>query len=405
MDDEENREEPEREPEKGRKRKPNKRRRKLLGMALSAFSIIILSYIAITLITGQESVFTHIADLFRPKMPVVLADDLFFDVGRHKVYANLGGSIAAAGTLGAQVLDRGGAETLRDPLRLSAPAIDAAGAWAIAFDIGGTAVRTFTESRVSASVGANGEIVSASINGNGWFAVCTQEGASYRSIVTAYDNGGGGVYRVSLATGYALRAALSPDNGRLAILSLTDNGSRLAVYGLDSEEPEFENNYPGDLILDIRYLPGGEILAVSTRSLIVIQTDGSASELFGFDGGRLGGYTLSDSVIALHLLDYGIGYSGRIITLDPGGKLLGGILTDKAVLSMSANGGYLAVLKSDGPAFYDPGMNEYMPTRDLAAAAGATQVLSLGEGAFLVAGDHLAEVFTIGGRGIDDSGD
>lgn len=408
MVSEEYQEEPGKEQDKRQKKKPNKRRRRLLGMALSALSLIILSYISITLITGQESVFTQIADLFRPKAPVELADELFFDVGRNKVYANLGENIAATGTLGVQVLDRGGAETLRDPLRMSTPTIEASNGWAIVFDIGGMSARTFTESRISASIEANGAIVSASINSNGWFAICTQESASYRSIVTAYDDKGGRVYRVSLATGYALHAEMSPDNNKLAILSLTDNGSRVTVYDLSSEEPEQEYNFRGSLLLDIRYLPGGEILAISTESLIAIKTDGSTADLFGFNSGRLGGYILNDSVIVLHLLDYSIGYSGRLITLDPSGKLLGGVLTDKTIMSMSVSRGYLVILKSDGPVFYDFEMNEYPPTRDLAAAEGATQVVSLGEGAFLVAGDHLAEVFRIGvreGEGIDDSRD
>ena len=394
------------EPVKELKRGPKKKRRRLLGIALSIASLVILSYISITLITGQESIFTQIAGLFRPSAPVEPADELFFDIGRNRVYADLGGSIAAAGTLGVQVLDRGGAETMRDTLRISTPLIGVADGWAIAFDIGGTSVRTFTGSQLSASIETNGTIVSASINRNGWFTVCTQEGAAYRSIVTVYDDKGGSAYRVSLATGYALHAEPSPDNSGLAVLSLTDDGSRIAIYSLRSEEPESVSDYHGALVLDIKYLPGGEILMVSMDSLKVIRTDGSATDLFAFDGGRLGRYYLSDSVIALHILDYGIGYSGRLITIDMNGKLLGGVLTDKAIISLSASGGYLATLQSDGPVFYDFDMNEYPPTRDLSDAAGATQVISLGDGAFLVAGDHFAKVFRIGeGEGIDDSRD
>ena len=319
-----------------------------------------------------------------------------FDVGRNRVFADLGGSLAAAGTLGIQVLDNSDNETLRDLFRLSSPAIKAAEGWAIAFDIGGTAVRAFTATRVTASLEAGGAIVSATINKNGWFVICTQESKAFKSIVTAYDNRGREVYKISLATGYALSAVLSSDNRKLAVLNLTGDGSRITLYSLNSEAPDSEYNYEDGLILDLRNLPDGKILAVATDSLIIVDTNGSGTEFFGFEGSRLGGYILGEDFITLHLFDYGVGYRGRIVTLDDAGRLLGGIVTDREIVSMSSGGGYLAVLKSDDSMFFDAELNEFQPVEESATAAGATQVISLGDRSVFAASDHFAVVFRIG---------
>ena len=373
-----------------------KKKRRLLGIVFPLAFVAVLTFIAITLIFGQGQGFSGLTGLFGNRSAAEPAGEYHFDVGRNRVFANLGGSLAAAGSLGIQVLDNSDTETLRDLFRLSSPAIKAAEEWAIAFDIGGTAVRAFTEKRVSASLEAGGAIVSATINKNGWFVVCTQESKAFKSIVTAYDSSGREVYKISLATGYALSAVLSPDNRKLAVLNLTDDGSKITLYSLNSEAPDSEYNYEDGLILEIRNLPDGIILAVATDSLIIVDADGVGTVFFGFDGSRLGGYMLGEDFITLHLLDYGVGYRGRIVTLDDAGRLLGGIVTDREVISMSSGGGYLAILKSDGSMFFDAELNQFQPVEESTTIAGATQVISLGDRLVFAAGDHFAVVFRIG---------
>ena len=384
--------------------RPAKKKRRLLGWIFSLASIILLTWITITLISGRGSGFSDLAGLFNLGGSSEPASEYHFTVGSNRVFANLEGSIASAGTLGVQVLSANGTETLRDVFHMSSPAIETTEGRAIAFDIGGSAVRTFSKTQVSATIETGGAIISASINKNNWFVVCTQESEAFRSVVTAYDNRGRDVYRISLATGYALSAMLTPDNKKLAVLDLTNNGSRITIYDLSREEPDGVFEYPDGLILDMQYTTGGKILAVAADSLIIVDAGGAGTELFGFDGRRLGGYVFGDNFTALHLFDYSVGYSGRLITLDDTGRLLGGVVTDKELLSMSASRGYLTILKNEGPVFFDSELNEYLTVGELAVAAGATRVLSLSDDAALVASDHFAVVLKIGrAQSSDDS--
>jgi len=371
---------------------PRKKKRRLLGIIFSLISIAVLTYIAIRLISGQELGISRLTGLFKPRTPVAAADEYNFDVGGNRVFADLGGSLAAAGTFGVQVLDISGAETLRDPFRMTSPAISAATGRAVAFDIGGTAVRVFDETRITASIEETGTVISASINQNGWFCVCSQERGAFRSIVTAYDNRGRDVYRVSLASDYAISAILSPDNKRLTVLSLTGEGSRVAFYDLSSEITGGIFDHPGGLILDIRYLTGGDVLAVTQESLITIDAGGNGLGLYSFSGRRLGGYAQDGDLIALYLLDYGLGYSGRLVTLRENGEILGELASSREIISMSFSEGYLAVLRNEGLSFYGKELDELTPREGSASATGATYAVALRDMAALAAGDHSAAV-------------
>jgi len=376
---------------------PKKKNRRLLGVVFSLLSLIVLTYIAITLITGRGLSLSQLTSLFRARIPVETVDELHFNVGRNRVFADLGGSFAAAGTLGIQVLNAGGVETLREPFRMSSPAIMSTEGRAVAFDVGGTSVRVFNGLQITASLETGAAIVAASVNRNGWFSVCTQDGGAYRSVVVVHDHRGRNVYRVSLASGYVLSAVLSSDNRSLAVLSLTDDGSRITFYDLSSESAGNEFYFPDRLILDMRYLPGGEVLAVSPDSLILIDRNGAGTELYDFSGRRLSGYALDGGFIVLYLLDYGIGHHGRLVTVDVSSGLLSELPTDKEIVSLSSGRDFLAVLRSDGLSFYDADLNEIPPDPEGLSIAGATRVVALGRNAALVAGDHSAVVISIEG--------
>jgi len=373
--------------------KPKRKKRRLIGIISSLLSLAALTYIAITLVSGRDLSLTWLSDLFSGSEPVEMADEYIFDVGRDRVFADLGGSLASAGTLGVQVLNIGGNETLRDPFRMSHPAINAINGHAIVFDIGGTAVRVLKDSKIVKSVAADNAILSASINRNGWFCVCTQGVGGFKGVVTVYNDKGNAVYSVSLSSGYVLSAALSPDNKSLAVLNLTDESSRITFYnGLSSETADSTFDLPGELILDIWYPPDGELVAVSTNSFFSVDKSGKSRELHYFSGRRLGAYAFNDDFYSLHLLDYGVGFRGQLVTLGADGTLLGELTTDRELISVTSGGGYLAVLRNDGFSFYNANLNELPSAGVRTSLLGANRVLMLGDGAALATGEHLAVV-------------
>ena len=307
----------------------------------------------------------------------------------------MNGSVAAAGTLGIQVLDARGAETLRDSFRMDHPALSSFGNRSISFDIGGSAVRVFSASQVISSFDADGVIVSASINQNGWFCVVSQRGGGNRGFISVYNNNGASVFDVDMRTGFALAAALSPDNKNLAILSLTETGSRITFYhNIDrDDEPHDTFDFPGNLIIDISYLDNNDVLAISTDLVFLVTDSGESRALYPFQDNRLGSYAHAGDFIALHIYDYGIGHRGRIVALLTDGTVLGESFTDREIISMSAIDRSLVVLKSDGVVFYSDELEEFYACAGYLSAAGSSQVLAILEDTALATSDSSAIVF------------
>ena len=245
---------------------------------------------------------------------------------------------------------------------------------------------------IIASLETSGAIISASINRNGWFSVCTQEGDATRGVVTVYNDEGKAVYRVNLATGYVLSSEISQDNRSIAVLNLTDSGSRITYCELSSGNIDRNYVLPDSLIIEIRYLTSGDVLALSTDALFVVGKTGEKEDIYDFSGKRLNNYSLDSGLISLHLLDYGVGHRGRIAVFDAGRNLLGEIDINAEVISISSGDNYVAILKSDGITIYDEALEEMMLFDDFSSAAGAAKVLALGNSSVLTASDHSAVV-------------
>jgi len=377
-------------------KKPKKLWRRLIGVLFSIVSLAVLAYVSISLITERTIEMSWLTNLFTPRTQVEAVDEFSFYVGRDRVFADLGGSFASAGTLGIKVLDYSGHESLSDSFRMTRPAIVSANGRAVAFDIGGTAVRVFNNNQILSSFEVSGAIVSASINQNGWFTVSTQEGGGLRGVTTVFNSQGAGVFRVNLGGGYILSSVLSADNRSLAVLNLTETGSRITLYhGLNQVEPNNEFVLPGELIIDMRFLPNGDLLAISTNMLIIIDVNGVSSAKFEFFASRLGGYIFEDGFTILHLLDYGVGHTGRLLRLDEGGDIIAEYPTEREIASMSFGGGFLAVLRGDGVMFYDSNFEEFPSDGDRASLSGVSRVLAFGNGKALATGEHAAIVFRL----------
>jgi hypothetical protein len=364
-----------------------------LAFLLVVFSIFAL--VLITLIPAFGSNTSRLSGFFSPRVRDITVSEFNFDVGRDRLFTHMGDTVAAAGTLGVQVLDADGRETLRDSFRMTQPAIASSGGRCIAFDIGGSAVRVFSASQVYASLETEGAVVSASINRNGWACVVTQEGGVLRGVVTVYNSTGNMVYRVTMGSGFVLSAKLSPDNKNLAILNLTDDGSRITFYhGIDTQEDDADARFElsDELIIDIRYLSNRDVLAISTDSLLIVDNSGSGRQLYEFPDRHLGGYIIDGDFIALHLYDHGIGHQGRLVTLLMDGTILGEMELDREIISMSSVRDSLIVLKNDGLYSFNKELIEFPLSVENLSAAGASRVLAVSEDVALATSDNSAVV-------------
>jgi hypothetical protein len=146
------------------------------------------------------------------------------------------------------------------------------------------------------------------------------------------------------------------------------------------------------LIIDIAYLPNNDVLAISMDSLFLVESDGRGKMLYSFADKHLSGYTYDGDFIALHLNDYGVGNQGRLITYHTDGTNLGEISFNREILSMSAAGGTLVVLKSDGVLFLNGELEELPISAGSFSAAGANKVIAVSEDVAIATSENSAVV-------------
>jgi len=362
----------------------------ILIVALAIFALV-----AMSLIQGPA----WVIELLSLRSSEITVEEFNFDAGRSRIFAKMNNSIASAGTAGINVVDFGGRETLRDTFRMTQPSISSNGNRSIAFDIGGSAVRVFSESQIISSLETYGTIVSATLNNSGWFCVVTQEGGGSRGTVSVHNAAGHEVYRVDMRTGFPLTAVLSPNNTNLAILNFSETGSNINFYhGIDDykSEPDLIFDIYGGLIIDIVFLTNNNLLVISTDSLFTVDRSGSATMLYSFPGQRLGGFVHCGNFIALHLYDYGIGLQGNLVTLNTNGTILGELAINREILSMSAINNSLVILLSEGVVFFNRNLDVFQASADSLSAAGSSRVLALSNDTALATNDNTAIVIRRG---------
>ncbi len=300
------------------------------------------------------------------------------------------GSLALASTTGIQLFGRTGEAVAQETVILSNPAIYAENGMAVVYDLGGTSLRILSKSDITRSMETENPIVSATVNQNGYLALTTQEDG-YRGSVTVYDETGAAVYKWYSGEGYVLLAAVSPDNTKMSALTLTDAGSRIMSFHLDSEAEDVFYELSGKTLMDIRYTSDGNLLVLAEDALLVLDEDGNERYRTAFSDQYLKNYSMdSAEFTAVVLNDYQVGYQGEILTVDEAGNMLGTLTFNRDVRSISAAGDYLAVLYSDGLTVYKDDLSEYAVYDDLDSA---DRVLMRSNGTALVISSYSAKLY------------
>ena len=355
-------------------KKVKKKRRggKALKFFVSVLGLALLSVVALVLITNNGKLNADgFVRLFNGAGDEATAEEFLFDAGSNKDLADFNGGLAVASSVGLQVIDRSGQLVFMESCDFASPTVYTDGRVGVAYDLGGYRLKLFDETGVIKSITTTGKIISARLNQDGWLALCTQENGGYKGRATVYNDKGDEEYYWRSATGYTLSAEVAPDDKKLAVLTLTEDGSRVVFFSLDSEDELSSATLAGTLVTEIAYIDGDSVLAVSEEQLAVIYEDGGSDTLYSYSGKYLSGYALnSPSFTALVLSDYLVGNQGSIVTISPSSKTLGTLTTDRKVLSISVDGDYLAVLFSDGLVIYDKNLEEYASFGDTAGAVG-----------------------------------
>jgi WD40 repeat protein len=374
------------------------KKRRFWKVIVSVIVLAGLSFLAAMLITGKGKLtLDGVRRLLDASGTTSKTDGFSFESGFNNVFVDMDGGFAVASTVGVQVFNGDGKKAYTEVYEMANPTICASGKICTAYDLGGRALKVFDTTGILGTMKTEGSIVSASLSKSGSLVVCTQASGGYKSRVSFYKSGEydfakQATFYWDSGQGYILSATVSPDDKRLAVLTLTDKGSRIVFFSLDSTDEKGSCTLTGRLALDIRYTEDGRVIAVCKDALVSAAVNGSVQVILEYPDKYLEAYSGSGAgFTALFLSDYMVGDQGRIVTVGDDGKKLGTLETQRKLLSVSARGGLLAVLYGDGVAVYDRNLKETASNNDTAGALGT---IMRSDGTALLIAPHSATVFS-----------
>ena len=262
----------------------------------------------------------------------------------------VGDGLAVVSSSGLKVYDRTGMQTVGETYVAARPVLTAAGNYGAAYDVGSEQVRIFSDSGPVRTLKADGGVTAVRLNEKGWCTVCAEE-SGYKGAVTVYRPTGTVAYKWLSGEGYVLTAAVSRDGKHLAVLTLTDSGSRIVFLRTDRETAMGETVLPGELLLDIGYAEKGALYGISGDALYQLDEHDGAQEAYRFEESTLSGWSFRGGPV-LALSAHRTGGACRVLDLsgqEP--EELGSFA--EGVTSLATDGKTVAVLTTAGLSIVD----------------------------------------------------
>ena len=310
-------------------------------------------------------------------------------------FAALGDSLVVLSDTKLQLLGPDGGEVWSVPVKMAAPALETGGGRAVAYDAGGTELYVVDEEGEALSLTAAEDypFLSARLNSEGWLAV-TAGLENYKGGVTVYNDRMEEVFLYRASQRFVLDGWVTDDCSSLAAVTLgQDNSvfvSNVVLYELDQEEPFADYDVTDGLTAAIGELDG-TLVTVADTCLTMVSPAGEVEAVYPYNGAYLREFDLhGDGFAALLLNRYKSGSVGRLVTVSPAGEEIASLDVNREILSLSAAGGYLAVLYTDSVVIYTEELEVYA---SLEGTDYARDVLMRPDGSALLLAAESAHLF------------
>ncbi len=222
--------------------------------------------------------------------------------------------------------DRGG-EVNRYPCTYTTPLVRADGKYVLVAEQGGKRLMLTTRSMAILDLNLERNILTASLNEKGQFAVLTQGKQGYAVELTVYDQDGVILYSRS-RTALASEVALSPDGKTAALISVDAVGGALGTtveaFDLTSTETAAKSVYtaPDTLLYRLEFLTKDRLLAVGENGALLFPVESGSPSAYTIGGEQLLGYAVAGETVALVTQAAGDTGGGQVTVVDTNGKAL-----------------------------------------------------------------------------------
>ena len=192
------------------------------------------------------------------------------------------------------------------------------------------------------------------------------------------------VYKWLSADNGVVKAAVSPDGGRLAVLVSGENGSIVKLFELDSIDEQGSFEADEAVFDDICWL-GDKVCCIASDRLRFCSGTGDAEGEYSFDGNFLDAYAVCGDNIVLELRVHSYGGAGTLVSVDSAAKLVGTAEPGAEIECFDYAGGKLLCLTQDKLLCYDDSLKLELE----AEQTGAQTALLRANDAVLISGTEV----------------
>ena len=331
-----------------------------------------------------------------------------YDESSSNRFALLDTTLVVLSDTSLRLISQGGEEVWSTAIRMSTPALEQAGEWAVAYDVGGTQILVVNRDGevLQMETGENDLIISVSLSPDGYLAV-TAEKKNYKGCISVYDLTGELLFAFNSSQRFVVDACSFDGGQKLAavtlgqensvfvsnvvLYNLKESGEQTVVTDAGVEIPSYADYDISDgLVLEIAERDGA-LLSVTDTSLNQTDEQGENQWSYSYQGEYLREYDLGgDGFTALLLNRYRSGSVGRLVTVGKDGTEMASLDVNEEVVGISAAGRYLAVLYTDQLVIYTPELETYAA---LVGTGTAVSVLQQKDGSALLLSGESAKVF------------
>ena len=320
-------------------------------------------------------------------------DDLFLDVN---------GDLLVCSQNTVSLYSGSGTQYVSLQVSMSAPAASVCEDTAVVYDAGGTALHVIRKREPSFELKAEGSLLSAHLNKDGLLTVVSQE-SGYRGVVTVYDAKGAIKASLRLSSAYVMDALLADDSNSLWVVTIGQESgafaSSLSRYALDQVNTD-QINYEitpistvslGNSVILALEEREGTIRALGDYGIWTVDQTGTLLGSVNWADRYLKNYTLEGQEFSAALISqYRAGGASKLYVIDRAGTAADTLSLNEQVLSLDADGQYLAVLSADRLDIYTDGLTLYS---SLSGTQGAQKVLLREDGSAMLISTDSARLY------------
>lgn len=303
------------------------------------------------------------------------------------VFASLDGTLLLCSDTVLQLYSNSGLLYIDEQVKMDQPVIATCGSYAVAYDVGGNDLYVIHGKEVvqTYSSAQGCDLLSVRVNENGYLAV-VEQASGYKASVKVFDADKQLLLTENVSSEYVMDAVLSPDNKRLAVVTIGQKdkvfNSTVNLYECAEGDLIASATLENQFVLDLNWK--NNLLWVQERDgAAVLDSDLKVIGNWTESNQYLQGYSLDGDGYAVEVFSwYKTGGSGEVLLINENGEAEVSQAISGEVLSVSAAGKYIAVLTTDTLHIYTSDLKEYSTTEN----SGSKRAIIDSDGATMMIG-------------------